>query len=81
MNRDDLIGQTYVDQRDSGTLVMKVVAVCPLVPTDVIVSPIGLARCWQRNADIVRALIEGKETPCATESSSGSLPSKATCSA
>ena len=60
---EDLLGKTYVDTKDSGDLIMQVVAIDPLMPDScVLVSPIGYDRIWWRNADVVRGLIEGGTT-------------------
>jgi hypothetical protein len=46
--RQKLIGKHYIDQDDSGDVVMEIVGLDALVPSDVIVlHPDG--RCWQRN--------------------------------
>lgn len=55
---DDLIGRYYIDQEDSGDLVMEVMALSGESRADVWVSPIDSDRTWARGAMAIKRLVE-----------------------
>ncbi len=59
MDNSDIIGQYYVDEHDSGNLLMQVVAQDTLQEGCVIVAPTAMpTRTWQRDAGQIRKLIQ-----------------------
>lgn len=59
---EELIGKRYIDQADSGDLVMEIMAVDSLSPNGwMIVKPVGLDRCWQRPPSVLVPLVAAYE--------------------
>jgi predicted butyrate kinase (DUF1464 family) len=55
-NNEDLVGKYFIDESDS-FCILQVMGVDALVPREVLVKPINDKRCWQKNAFILRQII------------------------
>jgi len=56
-----LFDKLYVDEHDSGALLMTVLGIDELIPGYVVVKPLNCDRCWQRRAIEIAELVVAYE--------------------